>query len=146
MLLFPPRSWQSWVCKETRKRHSSFNIHTLKKTMLKRSFSKFHRGNRQRNYSTLQAENYFCCLQTTSLMFLRCIIEQASSHFSSSKSAPCSLCWSSYEPSAPTHSAEVWEVRSLAAYLCISSLLSDPGMVKLSSWPWQRRITCPPTR
>lgn len=46
MLLYPPRSWRSWVCKETRRRHSSFKIHTLTKTMLKRSFSTFHRGNR----------------------------------------------------------------------------------------------------
>lgn len=30
--------------------------------------------------------------------------------------------------------------------LCSSSLLSAPGMVKLSSWPWQRRITCPPVK
>lgn len=111
MLLYPPRSWRSWVCKETRRRHSSFKIHSLAKTMLKRSFSTFHRGNRKKkNYSMLQAENYFCRLQTTSLMFLWRIVEQVGSHLSSSKSAPCSQCWSSYEPSAPTHSAEVWEV------------------------------------
>lgn len=30
--------------------------------------------------------------------------------------------------------------------LCSSPLLSAPGMVKLSSCPWQRRITCPPIK
>lgn len=67
MLLYPPRSWRSWVCKETRKRHSSFKIHTLTKTVLKRSFSKFHRGNRQkkllytssRELLLLPADNFF---------------------------------------------------------------------------------------
>lgn len=35
---------------------------------------------------------------------------------------------------------------NIRSYLCCSSLWSEPGIVRTSSWPWNKRITCPPRR
>jgi len=39
-----------------------------------------------------------------------------------------------------------WMDGWMDGYLCCASLCSDPGIVRLSSCPWNKRITCPPRR